>query len=522
MPPRITCPMFDEVEPAASNALHRFIVGVDQAPQRMSRAEVRALGDPFAVLLLAKGRFPRTAEAVVNSLRRAVPKGHALKTFRTFVVGEGSQLPATQDTARVNRTIRFIATVGRGPQGPDVFLSVGNPTDTSGIEVMAWNRRRGGFNYYRSTGDPTMWMFAGNSRDALRAGSRGMGPFESHPSGALLMKELKVPWQNWHSPQSNIPVTAFARNDRRRRHPWFTKKDPGGAYTLEFEGARPAITRWASRRFADLRRGGGKVADPGLIMQQILDTPTVNMVTSVRESRALRDRDPVDLPPTFFVDADALPLLFGLEFPPVFVVRGKIYKRALEKFDVRIEDGEGFGQRGDTHFCFLALERAFEDQEVLREAIESGLLTRRLAACLLMVDPWNPIFSERRRALLAHVPAAATIAKGKSTFSREMATAILEAAKGNPGSPEAEFAERWGVGAQFRRPFNRILKRYYAGVERKLKTQAGFDAYFKLLEERRLRFKDTMPIAEFPLLLPSTNIRASGRVMRPDGSVGRG
>jgi hypothetical protein len=256
-------------------------------------------------------------------------------------------------------------------------------------------------------------------------------------------------------------------------------------------------------------------------MEQILDTPTVNMVTSFRESRALRDRDEVDLPPTFFVDSDALSNLLGLAFPPFLAVSGKTYKRALEKFDVRIEDGEGFSQRGDTHFCFLALERAFEDQEVLREAIEIGLVTRRLAACLLMVDPWNPIFSERRRALLAHVPATATIADGKSSFSRDMSEAIREAATGNPGSPEAEFAERWQVGAQFRGPFNRLLKDYYGNVRAKLRTQAGFDAYFQLLEERRLRFKDTMPIAEFPLLLPSTNINATGRRMRPSGSVGR-
>jgi hypothetical protein len=522
MPPRITCPMFDEVEPAPPNVLHRFIVGVDQEPEQMSRAEVRALGDPFALLLLAKGKFPRTAEALVDGVRRAVPKGNALRTFRTFVVGEGSQLPATQETARVNRTIRFIATVGRGPNGPDLFLSVGDPTDTSGIEVMAWNRRRGGFNYYRSTGDPTMWMFAGNSRDALRGASRGNGPFESHPSGALLMKELKLPWQNWHSPQASIPVTAFARNDPRRRHEWFTKRDPGGAYILEFDGARPAITRWAHRRFIELRRRGGRIPDPRLVMEQILDTPTVNMVTSFRESRAIRDRDAVDLPATFFVDSDALSNLLGLEFPPFFSVRGKIYKRALEKFDVRMEDGEGFTQPGETHFCFLALERAFEDQEVLREAMEIGLVTRRLAACLLMVDPWNPIFSERRRALLAHVPASATIRDRRSTFSREMASAILAAAESNADSAEAEFAERWNAGPNFKRPFNRLLKRYYAGVQDKLRTQGGFDAYFRLLEERRHHFRETMPIAEFPLLLPATNIAPAGRRMRPDGSVGRG
>jgi hypothetical protein len=521
--PDETCRAFDLVQPPDPEALHRFVVGGDPAPQTMNATEVKALGDPFAVLLLAPGRFPRSAEAVIEGLRAAVPKGHALKTMRTFIVGEGSQLPSTQETARVNRTLRFIVTLGRGPQGPDVFLSVGDPRDSSGVEVMAWKRGAGGFNFYRSTGDTAMWMFAGNSRDALRPNSRGKGPFESHPSGSLLMKELKEPWNNWHSSLANIPVTAFAKHDPRRRHDWFTKRDPGGAYALELEAARPAITRWAERRFSRLRERGGTIDRPRMIMEQILDTPTVNLVTSFRESRALRNADPIDLPATFFVDADGLSNTLGLAFPPFFSVTGKIYKRCLDKFNVHLDDGDRFRQKGDTHFCFLAPERAFEDQEVLREAIEIGLVSKRLAACLLMVDPWNPIFSERRRALLSHVPATATIAKRKSRFSAEMAAAILEAADQGPAdTPEAEFAQRWRVGPRFTAPFNKILKRYYAAVEAKLKKQAGFEPYFQLAEERRQQFKQTMPIAqEFPLLLPRTNITATGRRMRSDGTVGR-
>ena len=103
-----------------------------------------------------------------------------------------------------------------------------------------------------------------------------------------------------------------------------------------------------------------------------------------------------------------------------------------------------------------------------------------------------------------------------------MADAILAAARAAPaGSPEAEFAERWNVGPQFKRPFNRILKRYYDAVEDKLGRQAGFDPYFQLAEERRRRFRQSMPIAqEFPLLLPRTNIAPRGRFMKPDGGVG--
>jgi hypothetical protein len=335
------------------------------------------------------------------------------------------------------------------------------------------------------------------------------------------MKELREPWNNWHSPLANIPVTAFPAGDRRRRHPWFVKRDPGGAYVLEFEAARPAITRWAQKRFQRLRDKGGTVGRPRQIMEQVLGTPTANLATSFRESRALRDGDVVDLPASFFVDVDALFGVLELDFPPPFSVSGKIYKRALEKFDVRLEDGRGFVQKGDTHFCFLVPERAFEDTEVLRELIRIGLVSKRLAACLLMVDPWNPIFSERRRALLRHVPDSARIANRRSRFSAELADAILAAA--TPGSPEAEFAERWEVGAQFKRPFNRVLKGYYDAVQDKLKRQAGFDAYFQLAEERRRRFKESMPIAqEFPLLLPRTSIATRGRFMKPDGGVGTG
>jgi hypothetical protein len=517
--PDETCRAFDSVAQGDPNALHRFVVGADAAPKKLTASEVKALGDPFATLLLARGRFPRTGEDVVDGIRAAVRKGHALKRLATFVVGEGSQLPAAGASAGVNRNLRFIVTLGRGPDGPDVFISVGDPKQVGGIEVMAWKRGAGGFNYYRSTG--RMWMFAGNSRDALQPKSRGKGPFESHPSGALLMKELKEPWNNWHSPLARIPPTAFPQGDRRRRHAWFTGREPGGAYSLEFEAARPAITRWAQKRFARLRNQGGAVGRPRQIMEQVLDTPTVNLVTSFRESRGLRDADEVDLPATFFVDADALFGIVELDFPPPFSVSGRIYKRALEKFDVRLEDDRGFSRKGDTHFCFLTPERAFEDQEVLRELIAIGLLSKRLAACLLMVDPWNPVFSERRRALLRHVPDAARITNGRSRFSADMAAAIRAAAETAPtGSPEAEFAERWNAGAQFKRPFNRILRRYYAAVQEKLARQAGFDAYFQLAEERRRRFKESMPIAqEFPLLLPRTNIASRGRTMRADGTV---
>lgn len=514
-----TCRAFDSVAPFDPKALHRFVVGADPAPRRMSPAEVRALGDPFASLLIARGKLPISGEQVLAMLKAAVPKNDPLREQHSFVLGEGSQIAAARPGS-VDPTIRFVVTLGRGPDGPDVFLSAADPRQSGGIEVMAWDRKAGGFNFYRSTGNRAMWMFAGNSRDALRDSSRGKGPFESHPSGSLLMKELKSPWINWHSPDANIAETVFAANDPRRKHEWFVRKEPGGGLTFEFEAARPAMTRWAKARFAALGGKARTVTRPRHIMEQILDTPTVNLSTTHIESRALTPASQLDLPPTFFVDSEALSEVLGLRFPPPFTVSGKIYAKCLSKFDVRLEDGEGFSQKGDTHFCFLVTERAFEDQLALREALKVGLITKRLAACLLMVDPWNPVFSKRRRALLRHVPATTAIAKGKSRFSADLVSAILRAAdRGPAGTPEAEFANRWKVGPGFAGEFNRFLGRYYAAVARQLRKQAGFEGYFKLAEERRQEFRATMPIAEFPLLLPRTNITASGRRMRADGTV---
>jgi hypothetical protein len=522
-----SCGAFDSVEKIDANSLNRFVVGADPAPRKMAPREVKALGDPFASTFFAKGKIPRSAQQVIDGIKASASAKSPLRRQKSFIVGEGSQLERTSKTATVNRTLRFIITLGGGPDGPDIFLSAADPRQNGGVEVMAWDGKAGGFNYYRSTGAKAMWMLAGNSRDALRDSSRGKGPFESHPSGALLMKELKTPWINWHSPAANISEDAFADNDPRRSHEWFTKKESGGGLTFEFEAARPAMERWARARFASIRNGGGKVTRPRHIMEQILGTPnrrrsTVNLTTTHVENAALRPSAALDLPQTFFIDSEGLSGILGLSSPPGFTVSGRVYARCLTKFEVRMEDGRGFKRKGDTHFCFLVPERAFEDQVVLRKAVESGLLGKRLAACLLMVDPWNPVFSERRSSLLRHVPATAKIVKGKSSFSQEMVSSMLAAAKAGPaGTPEAEFAQRWKVGPRFIGPFNKLLDNYYKAVSGKLRTQGGFEPYFKLAEERRQTFNE-MPISEFPLLLPQTNIEPRGRRMRSDGSVGEG
>jgi hypothetical protein len=146
-------------------------------------------------------------------------------------------------------------------------------------------------------------------------------------------------------------------------------------------------------------------------------------------------------------------------------------------------------------------------------------VTDRLAACLLMTDFPNPLFSARRRSLLAHAPLTATVAGGQSAFSEDMASAIVAAAAGAAqGSPEREFADRWHAGDGWRDAFDALLDDYYAAVTQRLAGQDGWNEVFRLAESRRNRVR-ALPIFESQLLFAHTNIRRETLSMAPDGSV---
>jgi hypothetical protein len=328
------------------------------------------------------------------------------------------------------------------------------------------------------------------------------------------MKELKFPWLHWDSIE--VPLSARVFDDGVPE--WFKIRERGGAYIFEPQVARPAIERWAKARFAGLA-ASGVIERPDRIMRQILSSETANLASSITESgTAAASADPVDLPSTFFSDADGLAAV-GLTGDPGFSVKGSIYGKTLRKFKVRLEDSSGFVQPGDTHFAFAVPERAFEDQVVLRQAIRIGLVTKRLAACLLMVDFPNPIFSEERNKLLAHVPKRATVKDKKSTFSQEMADNILKAAAAPDASDaEKEFAKRWKVGAKFHADFNSRLTKYFKAVEKQLATQAGFDGYFRLAETRRAIAKEMSTFGEFELTFAVSDAPPVG-TMRADGTV---
>ncbi|RHW28495.1 hypothetical protein D0Z08_01060 [Nocardioides immobilis] len=384
------------------------------------------------------------------------------------------------------------------------------------VEVMAWDDLRGGFNFYRTMPGTTAWVFAGNSRHALVGASRNHGPFESHRNGHFLFKEFKSPWVHWHSPFATVRSSVLAAQGLEN-HPWVARLEPGGAYTLEERAARPLIRRWTRTRVEQILAGQSEET-PGRMLEQLVDTLTVNLVSSfTRGADAVRPAVQVDLPGTFFVDADLLEQV-GLVRPPALAVDAPLYAGSLTANGVHLADEDSFRQAGDTHFAFVVPERANEDVVTIGQALEAGLLTRRLVACLLMVDFPNPVFSNRRRALLVHISRVPFDGSGE-TYSTAVGQAIATSPNAtSDDSPEAEFARWWQLGDDFAPTMDQALSEYYSALQGALAGQDGVTAVFRLADARREHVK-TMPIAESALLFPTPAQAAMPLRMTPQAEV---
>jgi len=532
---------------AKTESLRRFFVGRDPEPQVIEEAErEEELNDAFAVELLRKGTFPATAEEVMARLDDAVGEGQPLSaaTQRSFVVAEGSQI-AKDPSRSFDRRFRFVVTRGQGRDGADLLLSAFDPKSTD-IEVMAWDDRKGGFNYYRTIGGaPGSWVWAGNSRHAWEPLTRGSGPFEAHPAGHFIFKEFKFPWVHWQGPPARIDLLDFAKDDDRAAHAWFANSQ--GAYVLE-PLAGLAIKRWNRRRIEQVR-DSGQIDDPRQFMERFLGSPvlqrsTVNLVSSTTTNGELSDVERVNLPDTFFVDGDVLEGVLELERPDGLSVAADVYRDVLARFNVVVRNhdenhplnGEApFERPGDTHFVFVVPERAVEDTDFLRQILkptpedgESGLsaISQRLAACLLMVDFPNPVFSKRREQLLDHVQTEPLLAQAWPEFSETLGEKIAAAAAGESATEaEVEFAKLWEAGEDgWHDAAAKLLAAYYEKLGEQLKSPEGVEGVFMLAEARRRRVR-RMPIAETALLFAQSNISFDEGieefVMKPAGTVER-
>lgn len=519
-PPGITRPTSRAVLAALGDAdvddrevprLYRFVVGVDEQVRPLDAHELAALGDPMAALLFRKGTFPMT----VQDLLAGLPEPATKESQSVYLIGEAGQIPpgAAPELPRAMRFAVARATTGRDV---DLLVSTGANEDsaTTFLQVAAWDPAAKVFNYYMRISP--VWVWAGNSWSALAPGSRGQGCFDSHINGSVVMKELKAPWSNW---QSQAATIRLAPDDPFRDDPLYQQVI--GAENLELT-VRALISRWTAARLAAVTQDG-TVEHPEQLMRNLFTTTAVNLASTATQSSTVTPTSgDLLLPPGFWLNGDAL--LSDLELPVTSslppMVSAAHYVASLKTFGFALEEkSSGFSQAGDTFFAFVVPEPACEDNDVVRQMVEQGLITAKFAACAYMIDFTNPVFSPVRAQLMTHVPTTPTAV---TELQDHITQAILEAATSlPPDSPEGRFAADWVLADDtWPKAFAQRIDDYLGHVGQRIRESAGFDDYVRLAESRRRDFK-AMRLNEFELTLPTTNIPANAPRLRmkEDGTV---
>lgn len=480
-----------------AGTLYRFVVGLDPAPRPLTVEEIEALHDPFATGLLGRGSFPLTLRELLAGLDSLEETG--LPVQDVYMVGDGGQLRWSEATAGVARGLRVIFTRRRtiGAE-PDLLVSTSTALDSSQafLQVVSWDETAGTFRFYERRNGT--WLLAGSSWDALVEPSRGRGPFDSHVNGALVMKELKPPWSHWHSQSASISPDVLAPSDPFRNDPiWVQRKQ---AEIFEVAVARPGIFRWTQARLDRVMAADGTVSGLSQLLRQVLTTTTVNLVSTSTQSDLVARSDRLELPTTFFLDLDAFAGPLGLPLTPEpLTVSGPAYAAARAELELHLTDDAGFTRPGETFFAFLVPERALEDLVVLEELTTREVLSVRLATCLLMVDFANPIWSQRRAALLSHVPPTV---RGAAALDQALPE-VIEAGAREIDGPEAEFLGWWDGSEQpeFVDRVQRRLLAYLAGWQQRLDAPDGAVTLLRLAQGRRSRFRRST-LAEFALTVP--------------------
>jgi len=525
---------------------YQFIEGVDPCLQLLSAADLAQLQDPFAVNVLQKGvgqpdLWPSSVEQLVSRVS-AVP-GFAANQ-KSYLVGEGGQITASVVSRDASRNLRYIITWGAS-SSPSVFLSAA-PTGTHPdspapfLQVIGYDQSKNVFNYYQyvpNEGQPTRtWTWAGDSTWSRNARSAGRGCFGCHINGALNMKELIPPWNNWGSPDATISVgnipAAVAQD------PLYTALSGADVLQTNFQGLQSHY----EQGFVASSIKNGTINNIPALLNRLINTTTINFQSS---SSKPFDTTDVLVPPDFFIFHSALTMPqinLSLAIPALTITRS-IHDAFLfqHKFALQQLSGGGsklvYQQPGTNFFALFVPTPAFEDMIAIRELINQNVIDANFAASVLLVDFPNPVFSALRSSLIKYaqqIQTAQVLVSGSSNLNgvpAQFITLVTGAAKSQPPcnsatlascTPEQQFLN-FADQADWQQRAKDQIDPYLGAIGQRIGTSTGANEYMTMSVSRQSQFANAPGIGnlnEFSLLLPCNDLTL-GRCkrMNVDGST---
>lgn len=442
----------------------------------LTATERESLNDPFFHLVLKDNAGAITLAKVEEFLlARDVNR-------RVFVVDERIQT-ATAD-GQVRRAV--VAYTGSHPAGfvltNNVMLSLsfraaGFAETAVAIEAWGFDSKRGRFNYYKldEKGGMQSWKFRGSSvgADKLSAAERAGTCLACHINGAPVMKELDLPWNNWHG---SLSRQSYLEPDSRTAWPAANSPRLKGSLTVAQDlelSILATINRFNRERIdAGLEKqaasdvvkvdadGFAKVLEAKRLLKPLFVTTEFNLNSS-EQSSGLHPFDAdsatgpgadVAVPNRFFLNSDligsgashgykGLKIDSSEEFVKTVKVKPEEYKQLVTKSKLSLR---GKPVPGDTHFAWLVPTASHIDSSMVDLLMKQKLVTPQFVAAVLAVDVRTPVFSKDRAGLLEFVPTAyrfkrvGTETHPENELTKETVRA-LEAATPAAGTPAAEF-----------------------------------------------------------------------------------
>jgi hypothetical protein len=429
----------------AQNSPLQFKQNRDGAPaQILTTAEFAALGDPLFTLVLRE----KTNLVTLSSIEQAIQPDPAKR--RLFVVSE--RIVDDAQTSRRRAVLAFSGENNGEPLQGNVMLSFSfgpnGPSESGDLEAWGWDNHRGRYNYYKldRTGTPVppgaqvpplTWKFRASSdlADLLPQAERANTCLQCHVHGAPIMKELFLPWNNWHS-QSRFTAEYLVAGSGHP-NPWPVAATPrfqqslDVAERLEVDFIIPTIKRFATSRLnAVLKRqdatgdrfvnaqGRLTVLEGKRLLRPLFESIEVNLIASRDKSGQHPFAPPTDfvpalpirIPDNFFLNTHLIagggtPGYIGLQLPVATQFRQfatltqQENKTLLDQHAVFLNN-----IHGDTNFAWFGPEPSLVDNTMVDQLLRTGVVTSHFLASTLAVDLERPVFSDKRAKLLKYIP----------------------------------------------------------------------------------------------------------------------
>ncbi|PRQ02672.1 hypothetical protein [Enhygromyxa salina] len=519
-------------EPTKPGSIYKYIAvnqGNQPCPAPMSETEIaQNLNDPFSTSLLRNGKFPLSVAQLTAAIAEADPD----LVIRSYMVGEGSQIPLRVADRDKSRNLRYVVTWGpsKSPQNVQIFLNASAPGKESGfLQVISWDDQRKLFNYFEVLvpGESNaVWSWAGDSSLARAPDTKGAGCFDCHHNGVVIMKELNLPWNNWQSPRAQIAPDEVPKAVANET----LFQDLNGADSYESVVMGSAQTYHKQWLQAHSVGADGKIelSAVDLMLEHLTAGTTINIVSSA--SLSAGDDDISDIPSNALLWDDLLSSSLGLDYSiPALVIPRASYQSFVaehgyelaQRFPGECQDCANATavyaiKPGSTHFALYTPAPSFDDRFMITQMLQAEIFDNKFAAAIALVDVGKPVFSSTRAGLQQYAPTSGTIINNESSVVKDFSDAVRQAAAGQRScdaskidscTAEQQFlsiydAADWTTAAQQR------IQTYldtFAG----LSDEARTDKLMRLVASRQQSFTAWPIISnlnEFCLLLPESDL----------------